>query len=47
VSQLRSHLCRKHKELSRYGINVGAEGRLEYSEKAINFALYLAKLYPR
>ena len=43
-ANLGSHFELKHKFLSNYGIEI-KNGKIEYSEKAMNMALYLGKVY--
>lgn len=45
ISQLKTHL-KKHPELNKHGIEFTEFGTFEYSNKAMDLALYLGKLYP-
>ena len=47
VNQLKTHLKNKHPELSRHGIElIDYDGSFDYSNKAMDTALFLGKEYP-
>lgn len=45
-SQLKNHFKKSHPEQSKNGIEVNDYGVFEYSSKAVDFALIMAKIFP-
>lgn len=44
--ELRWHIYKEHPFLMNYGIRVSQSGKISYTEKALDYALYLGMIYP-